>query len=183
MAISTFDELKTAAANWLGRDDLTDRIPEFITLAEGRMNRTIFARAQEARATATLTADDAYTSLPTDLRQIRGVQLNTTPTTVLRFMPPAMLEQTYPSTASGKPLAYSVMGTEIKFAPTPDSGYVAEILYMQGIPALSATQTNNAYLVTHPDAYLYGTLVEAHRYLMDPAQANNFDQQFESSSH
>jgi hypothetical protein len=178
MAITTFDELKTAAANWLGRDDLTDRIPEFIALAEGRMNRTIFARAQEVRATATLVADDAYTALPTDLRTIRAVQLNTTPTTVLRFMPPSQLERTYPSTASGKPLAYAVIGGEIKWAPTPDSGYTAEILYTQGIPALSDSQTNNTYLLRSPDAYLYGTLVEAHRYLMDPAQANNFDQLF-----
>lgn len=178
MAITTFDELKTAAANWLGRSDLTDRIPEFVALAEGRMNRTIFARAQEARATATLTADDAYTALPTDLRTIRAVQLNTTPTTVLRFMPPSQLERTYPSTTTGKPLAYAVIGGEIKWAPTPDTGYTAEILYTQGIPALSASQTNNTYLIRSPDAYLYGTLVEAHRYLMDPAQANNFDQLF-----
>jgi hypothetical protein len=178
MAITTFDELKTAAANWLGRTDLTDRIPEFVALAEGRMNRTIFARAQEARATATLTADDAYTALPTDLRTIRAVQLNTTPTTVLRFMPPSQLERTYPSTTTGKPLAYAVIGGEIKWAPTPDTGYTAEILYTQGIPALSASQTNNTYLIRSPDAYLYGTLVEAHRYLMDPAQANNFDQLF-----
>ena len=100
----------------------------------------------------------------TDLRQIRSVQLNTTPTTVLRFMPPGMLEQTYPSTATGKPLAYTIIGTEIKFSPTPDSAYVAEILYTQGIPALSATQTNNTYLTRSPDAYLYGTLVEAHQF-------------------
>jgi len=178
MAIGTFSELKTAAANWLGRDDLTDRIPEFIVLAEARMNRIIDARAQEVRATATLTADDAYTSLPTDLRTIRSVQLNTTPTTVCRFMPPAMLERTYPSTTTGKPLAYTVIGTEIKFAPTPDSGYTAEILYTQGITALSDTNANNTYLTRSPDAYLYGTLSEAHRYLMDPAQANNFDQLF-----
>ena len=178
MAITTFDELKTAAANWLGRTDLTGRIPEFVALAEGRMNRTIYARAQEARATATLTADDAYTALPTDLRTIRAVQLNTTPTTVLRFMPPSQLERTYPSTTTGKPLAYAVIGGEIKWAPTPDTGYTAEILYTQGIPALSASQTNNTYLIRSPDAYLYGTLVEAHRYLMDPNQANNFDQLF-----
>ena len=178
MAISTFDELKTAAANWLGRDDLTDRIPEFIALAEGRINRTVFARAQEARATATLTADDAYTALPTDLRTIRAVQLNTTPTTVLRFMPPSQLERTYPSTTTGKPLAYAVIGGEIKWAPPPAPGYTAEILYTQGIPALSDSQTNNTYLIRSPDAYLYGALTEAHRYLMDPAQANNFDQLF-----
>ena len=178
MAITTFDELKTAAANWLGRTDLTDRIPEFVALAEGRINRTIFARAQEARATATLTADDAYTSLPTDLRQIRAVQLNTTPTTVLRYMPPSQLERTYPSTTTGKPLVYTVIGTEIKWAPTPDSGYTAEILYTQGIPALSSSNAVNTYLTRSPDAYLYGTLTEAHRYLMGPNQANNFDQLF-----
>ena len=178
MAITPFDELKTAAANWLGRDDLTDRIPEFIALAEGRISRTVFARAQEVRSTATLVADDAYTSLPTDLRTIRAVQLNTTPTTVLRFMPPSQLERTYPSTTTGKPVAYTVIGVEIKWAPTPDSGYTAEILYTQGIPALSDSQTNNTYLIRSPDAYLYGTLTEAHRYLMDPNQANNFDQLF-----
>ena len=178
MAITTFDELKTAAANWLGRDDLTDRIPEFIALAEGRINRTVFARAQEVRSTATLVADDAYTSLPTDLRTIRAVQLNTTPTTVLRYMPPSQLERTYPSTTTGKPLVYTVIGTEIKWAPTPDSGYTAEILYTQGIPALSSSNAVNTYLTRSPDAYLYGALTEAHRYLMDPAQANNFDQLF-----
>ena len=41
MAISTFAELSTAAANWLDRSDLTDRIPEFIALAEARFNREI----------------------------------------------------------------------------------------------------------------------------------------------
>ena len=41
MAISTFAELKTAAANWLDRSDLTDRIPEFIALAEARFNRIL----------------------------------------------------------------------------------------------------------------------------------------------
>lgn len=178
MAITTFEELKTAAANWLGRTDLKDRIPEFIALAEGRINRTVFARAQEVRSTATLVADDAYTSLPTDLRTIRAVQLNTTPTTVLRYMPPSQLERTYPSTTTGKPLVYTVIGTEIKWAPTPDSGYTAEILYTQGIPALSSSNAVNTYLTRSPDAYLYGALTEAHRYLMDPNQANNFDQLF-----
>ena len=38
MAIGTYAELKTAIANFLARDDLTDRIPEFISLAEARMS-------------------------------------------------------------------------------------------------------------------------------------------------
>ena len=41
MAIGTYSELQTAVANWLDRDDLTDRIQEFIALAEARMNRIL----------------------------------------------------------------------------------------------------------------------------------------------
>ena len=52
MAISTFAELKTAAANWLDRSDLTDRIPEFIALAEARFNRVLRIRDMETVSTA-----------------------------------------------------------------------------------------------------------------------------------
>jgi hypothetical protein len=37
MSISNYGELKTAVANYLSRDDLEDRIPEFIALAEDRL--------------------------------------------------------------------------------------------------------------------------------------------------
>ena len=47
MAIGTFGELKTAIANFLARSDLTDRIPEFISLAEARMGRELSTRSQE----------------------------------------------------------------------------------------------------------------------------------------
>jgi len=52
MAISTFAELKTAAANWLDRSDLTDRIPEFIALAEARFNRILRIRDMETVSTS-----------------------------------------------------------------------------------------------------------------------------------
>jgi hypothetical protein len=45
MAISTYTELQAAIPNWLGgRADLTLRIPEFITLCEAKLNRTLFNR-------------------------------------------------------------------------------------------------------------------------------------------
>ena len=48
MAISNYTELKTAVANWLGRDDLTSRIPEFISAAEIRLCDDIKVKAMEA---------------------------------------------------------------------------------------------------------------------------------------
>ena len=52
MAITTYSELQTAIANFLARDDLTSRIPEYIELAEARMSRELDTRSQEKRATA-----------------------------------------------------------------------------------------------------------------------------------
>ena len=86
MAITTYSELKTAVANSLARTDLTTQIPDFISLAEARLSRELETRSQEKRAQATLTASDEFISLPTDMREIRQVKLNTTPNTVLEYM-------------------------------------------------------------------------------------------------
>ena len=178
MSITTYSELQTAIANFLGRDDLTSRIPEFISLAEARMGRELKARAQEKRAIANLVADDAYVSLPTDLRSVRLVKINTTPTEVLEYYTPIKLNELYSDSVSGKPRAYTIIGGEIKFAPLPDSSYTAEIVYMEGIPALSDSNTTNTVLTRHPDAYLYGALAAASVYLMDTANTQVYDSLF-----
>ena len=181
MAITTYAELKTAVANFLARSDLTDRIPEFISMAEARMGRELETRSQEKRATATLTGGDAFVSLPTDLRSIRMVKLNTTPTEVLEYYTPQKINELYSSGGSGKPRAYTIIGGEIKFAPTPDSGYTAEIVYMEGVPDLSDSNTTNTILTRHPDLYLYGALSAASVYLMDDQKTQMYDSLFTRS--
>lgn len=181
MAITTFAELKTAVVNFLARSDLTDRIPEFISMAEARMGRELETRSQEKRATATLTGGDAFVSLPTDLRSIRMVKLNTTPTEVLEYYTPQKINELYSSGGSGKPRAYTIIGGEIKFAPTPDSGYTAEIVYMEGVPDLSDSNTTNTILTRHPDLYLYGALSAASVYLMDDQKTQMYDSLFTRS--
>ena len=41
MAISTYAELQAAIKSWSKRDDLDSEIPDFIKLAETRINRNI----------------------------------------------------------------------------------------------------------------------------------------------
>lgn len=178
MAITNYSELKTSIANFLARDDLTTQIPDFISLAESRMSREMNARSQEKRATATLTSGDAFVSLPTDLRSIRLVKLNTSPKEVLEYYTPAKLDELYASNAQGKPRAYTIIGSEIKFAPEPDSAYTAEIVYMEGVPDLSDSNTTNIILTRHPDAYLYGALAAASVYLMDDQKTTVYEQLF-----
>ncbi len=177
MSISTYSELKTAVANFLARTDLTTQIPDFIQLAEARMSRELETRSQEKRATATLTANDEFVALPTDLREVREVKLNTSPNTVLEYRSPTALDSQF-SGAGGKPLAYSIVGDEIKFRPIPDSTYTAEIIYIGSLVALSDTNTTNNILSRHPDAYLSGALAEAYVYLMDDTRAQLYDTKF-----
>lgn len=178
MAISTYAELQTAVDNWLARTDLAGRSPEFIALAEARMSRELETQSQEKRVVTTMTADDAYVTLPTDARQIRSVRLNTNPITVLQYQSLAAADENFPGTGTGKPKYYSVIGGELYFRPTPDSGYQAEIAYVGSVPALSDTNTTNTVLSRHPDLYLHGTLAEAFGYLMDEQRQAQHDALF-----
>ena len=178
MAFSTYSELKTSIANFLARDDLTSQIPDFIRLAEARMSRELDARSMEKRATATTVAGDGYISLPTDLREIRNVQLNTDPAKTLEYYTVQMINTDYAGQGQGKPKAYSIVGTEILLKPTPDAAYTLEIVYGENVQALSDEDTNNTILLRHPDAYLYGSLMNAYTYLMDEQRASQYDQLF-----
>ena len=178
MSINTYAELKTAIANFLARDDLTDRIPEFIEISEARINRELETREQEKRATATLTADNEYVSLPTDLRQLRSVKLNKTPIVTLTYLSPDMLDQEYSSDGSGTPASYSIIGQELKIRPKPDSDMTAEIIYYGNVDALSDTNTSTTLLIRSPDIYLFGALASAYDYLLDTANAGLYDKKF-----
>jgi hypothetical protein len=177
MAIASYADLKTSIANFLARSDLTAQIPDFIQLAEARINRELETREQEKRSTATLVAGDEYISLPTDMREIREVKLNTSPLTVLEYASPSSLDKTYSSNGNGKPLGYSVVGKEIKLRPIPDSTYTAEIVYVGSVDAISAVSTPQLFLRS-PDLYLYGALTEAYVYLLDEARSAQYDEKF-----
>jgi len=64
MAITTYAELQAAAATWLVRGDLTARIPEFIALAEARLNRVLRTRLAETEVAVTTTVGSRKAALP-----------------------------------------------------------------------------------------------------------------------
>lgn len=165
MSITTYSELKTAAANWLDRTDLTDRIPEFIALFEARANRTLRAPEMLTKDTA-FSIDDQYVDHPTGYLEAVRFTLATSPIVNLEFIAPEqMAEWREGRTASGKPKWYTVVGTQFEFLPTPDSTYTATLLYYAKLTALSDSATTNWLLTSHPDIYLAGTLLSAEPYL------------------
>ncbi len=178
MAISNYSELKTSIANFLARTDLTDQIPNFILLAEARLSRDLETRGQEKRAQSALTTGDEFLTLPTDMREVRFIKLLTSPSTVLEYKSPHVLDSEFSGNTNGKPQAYSIVGSELKLRPIPDESYNVEIIYIGSLQALSDSNTTNDMLTRHPDAYLMGSLVEAYLFLMDQNSATVYDQKF-----
>ena len=127
---------------------------------------------------ATLTVGDEFISLPTDMREVREVKLTGNPNTVLDYKSPMGLDSDYPSTGTGEPRAYSIVGKELKLRPIPDSTYGMEIVYIGSLTALSSSNQVNEMLTRHPDAYLMGAVSEGYLYLMDEQKAQLYDQKF-----
>ena len=167
MAISNYSELKAAIADWLNRSDLTDSIPDIIVLAETRHKRDFKIRRMETRVTANTVADSEFYSLPDNYVAMRNIQLNTDPKTPLEYLTPEQMDRIHAGSSKGKPKAYSIIGNNIQLRPIPDSAYQIEILYFKHFTALSDSNTTNDMLTHHPDAYLYGALVEAEPYLQN----------------
>ena len=177
MSIANYAELKTAVANFMARSDLTNQIPDFITMAESRMSRELETREQEKRSQATLVAGDEYILLPNDFREVREVKINASPTRVLTYYSPSALDSMYSSNGEGMPEGYSIVGLELKMRPIPDAAYTQEIVYIGSLPNISNTTTPILF-TRSPDLYLYGALAEGYAYLLDEARAAQYDQKF-----
>ena len=162
MAIGTYAQLQTAVAAWLARSDLTSVIPDFITLAEAKLNRLLRCRQQEQRSTATATE---YMALPTGFLELRSIELTTSPPYPLELVSPDEIDRDY-SSSTGQPMVYCLLANQIQLAPVPDSTYTVEVDYFEVIPPLASNSTN-WLLTSHPDIYLYGSLLEAAAYLQD----------------
>ena len=195
MAINTYATLQTAVANWLDRSDLTDRIPEFIALAEARMNRTlrlaIMLNVDETTlgGAATLVSGTRDYALPSGYLQMVDFHLRTSPITTLSYLTPENMNRMWAGSQGGRPLAYTIFsdnasGTPVKkvrLGPSPDSGYDYSIKFYKKIDALSDSNTTEQMLTDNPDVYLYGALLEAEPFLMNDQRVQLWATAFQES--
>jgi hypothetical protein len=171
MAISNYTELNTAVANWLDRDDLTDRIPEFIALAEARFNRLLRIRAMEEKQTASTVAGQRNLALPAYFIQMRNLQINTSPITPMQYVTPEIYDRLYGSTGTGTPQMYTIIADEIQLGPIPSSVQTIEMLFYKKFDSITAVSPTNWMITNAPDVYLYGCLLEAEPFIMNDPRA------------
>lgn len=175
MTISTYAQLKTAVANWLKRDDLTTVIPDFITLAEKRINTLVMPRPQEVETSLSATASSDTVTLPSDYKTPIALWIDD-------ITPRQMLDQVLPqelpyTTTPSRPLYWSIDGSNIRFQAPADQIYPLKFRYEQSF-ALSDASPTNYLLTNYPDVYLFGALIEASSYTLDDQRASVWNQRF-----
>jgi hypothetical protein len=170
MAITNYEGLKATVANYLARTDLTAQIPDFIQLAEIRLRRELRLRQMLKSVTTSTVGGDSTVALPSDFLQLRDLFVDTNPVRSLNFVSPSVFSRNGRVTESGLPVYYTIIGSEFKFAPAPDTDYTLEMLYYASPEFLSVSNPSNNFLAICPDLLLYGSLAEAEPYLMNDAR-------------
>ena len=184
--MTTYSELTTQILEYteVSTDVLTStRTDDFIEHVENRILREADLDAFKSHQSATLTADNAFLSLPggtsptpTSLATIRTVHIypasGTATRTFLEQRDISYMNEYWPnrtSTSTPKYWAWWDQNT-IYLAPTPDSAYNIEIGITRLPTRLSSSNTTSWLGDNAPMALLYGCLAEAFKFLKGPAE-------------
>lgn len=165
MAIATYSDLQSLVANYLARDDLSTQIVDFIKLAEVRIRRDL--RVREMLSSSDLTINASSVAIPSDFLELRELHIDSTPITQLDYLPPTTFFRTARTTETGKPVFYTMDGSNFVFGPTPDTTYTGKLLYYAAPDFLSDSNTSNTFLTVAPDCLLYAALGESEPFLMN----------------
>jgi len=172
MAITTYAQLQAAAANWLVRADLTARIPEFITLAEARLNRVLRTRLAETEVALSVGIGARAIPLPAGFTEPLRVWIEGAGARIeLPFIEASLIGG---SSLRGEPGAWTVDGASLRFDRPCDRPYELTLRMLQAF-ALSDAAPTNGLLSEAPDVYLFAVLSEAGPFLRDTELAGAYE--------
>ncbi|MGF7213092.1 hypothetical protein GGE65_007728 [Skermanella aerolata] len=163
MALANYSDLQTSIASWLNRDDLVSVIPDFIKLAEVKLNALL--RMPQMVKEVTLTPDaDGIAALPTDCLEVLSVRDGRY---ALDPLSVDLLVRSPGYNLSGEALNYAQAGMELWLAPKTSAPVTLQ--YLAAITPLASNSTN-WLLVLAPDLYLFGALAASAPFLRDDAR-------------
>lgn len=161
---TSFVDLKTNIASYLGRTDLTAFLPFFITFFEAAVNRRLRVRQQETVVSLTTTA--GFVALPTDYLSWRRLTWSGSNTsTDLKYKTPSALRALFPTFQQGIPTCFSIENAGIQTADTDDTASAFVFEYFAKVPSLTIGE--NWLYTAHPDLYMFGSLAEAYGFQKD----------------
>lgn len=183
MAITTFGELKTAAADWSVRSGFNSFMPDFITIAESIFNygegepddsghiKPLRCAEMEVLGTALAVDASFQAALPDDFLAVKRVQ-STSPVQTMKYVSPDWYSEQYPNGDAFDFAFYTSLGGKLI------SGQDVTLDYYQLIPTIVGTTdadaATNWLLTKTPNAYLFGTLYALSIFNKNDEKASTF---------
>ena len=168
--ISDYASLKTAIADYLARDDLTEQIEYFIQNTENKLYRSLNLRNEETALSVSVSSGTG--TVPSDFKKLKFAYVNEAPVTVLDWVPVDKLYRDYPTRSGAEtPCVISREGSNFVFGPYPKDFTLSGYYYAKKDPL--ETTDNSWYVDNAPDALIYGALMEAALFSKD-LEAFNF---------
>lgn len=173
MALSTYSDLQSAVADWANRTDLTARIPDFISLAESRINADLRLRTMETDEALTGVVASRFLPLSSGFLQPLALWWNNGAyREEVRFVPAAEMDA---STAAGRPNYWTIDAGQIAFERPCDIAYSFTFRHTE---ALNLAASPNWLILNQPNLYLFGALVEVFSFLQDPAAGQGWEARY-----
>ena len=160
MALSNYTEIIDAVSRWLDRDDLSPQVPDFVYMAENRINRVIRPLDMESTAITPLVEDQVYYPLPCDYIEARNIYIDTQSGN-LSYISPDLMSNINPSFQTG---FYTIIDYQVKLNESMEGNLIIE--YFKEYAHLSDTNPENWITQHASDLLLYGALLEAEAFIM-----------------
>lgn len=182
MALDTYSNLKTTVQDWSHRNDVANKMDDFILITEQEMYNNavepLIVREQEFRATADTTTTTRYIALPNGFTRMRRILIDDKSTDPCQFEMRYYTPEVLPiSSRSGMPSAFTVT-SQIELDRVPDAVYNLEMQYFATPTPLSASNPTNDILTNYPSIYLYGSLWALNRWANEDTLAANYYNDF-----
>jgi len=185
----TLSTLKTAIGDYLESSEttFTNNLDNFIKESEDRILKLVEITDQRKNVQATGSSSNRFLAVPTDFlapMSLAIVQSNSYDYLDLKH--PSFLREYSPTTtATGKPKYYAIFSQEsFSLSPVPDAAYTFELHYLHKPASLTAGSDSGTTILStdHPDALLYGSLVEGAVFLKESADVvGNFELRFKEA--
>ena len=166
-AFTSYANLQTNISDYLARQDLADKIPMFISLAEKRLNRDL--RLRQTLQQSTYSMDSGFTvPTPADFLELQDIHLVADPIVPLTFQTVSQFYRRSGGTnTQGVPVNYTLVADNFVLAPQPTGASQISMTYYKIPQPMSDTNPTNEYLDVCPDLVLYASLAESAPFLMD----------------
>lgn len=160
-----YSELKLKIADWLHRTDLTSQIPDFIRLAESRINRLLDTQLTEVSLTVPTVANSRTVDIPANYSVPIAIwNEEYQPRNKLIYVDLTALVVN--NSLTGIPNYWTHDNGKIAFERKCDKIYPLTFQYKANVELSDSVPTNNI-LTNFPDLYIYGSLLESAPYVRD----------------